>query len=218
MENNKFLELLSDPEFMKKLVAIVSAIMLMVSLGACQKALSPTEKLEKFIMANGTQAGEQYVLESQEAVKKIEACDFTIAHMENLKATGKTEFKVMQGADGISLELLDSSITDNGLKMERTVTIAPDGTFQYYNGIIMNGVDMGVRLKGEIPVATYSKENVPVITESELATGAKLTDAVKDTLKDYIDLTLDCYAVVLAQEELGMTMADVGYTGYLGNE
>ena len=64
---------------------------------------------------------------------------------------------------------------------------------------------------GEIPVEAYNKDIIPVITDSKLAPGAKLNDAAKATMKDYIDLTLECYSAALAQEGLGLTMADVGY-------
>ena len=200
---------------MKKLSALILIIVLMVSFGACSMlSKDPMEKVNNFITENGTQKGEEYVLEYPDAVNRMQESSFTIAAMKNLKGSAKSEFKMIKDADGISVELVDSSITDNGLKMERSVVINADGTFEYYNGLTMNGTELGVRLEGEIPVEAYDKEKAPVITKSKFATGAKMSDEVKSTLKDYIDLTLDCYAEALAQDGLGVTLADMGYAAY----
>lgn len=218
---------------MKKVVAMFLIGLLLFTLVSCQESddsstdaapadtssieLTPMEKLDAFIVENGVQKDDMYILDCPVAIQKIKERDFTIAHMENLKATLTVEFKLIKDADGITLNLIDSSITDNGMKMERTVTLKPDGTYDYYNGIIMNGTDLGLTFKGEIPSETYTKEHIPVITESKLAPGAKLTDATKEALKDYIDLTLDCYSVVLAQDGIGITLADAGYSAYAAN-
>lgn len=225
---------------MKKFSAIILAIALTLSFTACQKAapsednaeetteivtttqapekeLSPTEKLESYIMENGEQKEENYLLDCPGVLDKIVQSDFTLANMTNLKASAVTEFRLISGADGITLELLDSSITDNGLKMTRSVTLRPDGTFNYQNNLIMNGVDMGGYFEGEILPETYTKEIIPVITKTKFASGAQLNDASKELMKDYIDLTLDCFSLALSQSELGITLADVGYSKYIAD-
>ena len=200
---------------MKKTITVflVSALLL---LSACASS-TPAEKLDSYIMKNGTAIGEEYVLDCPEVIDTIKGSDFTIAHMENLQGSTNTEFQLIKGESGVSIKLTDSSITDNGMKLERTVSIAPDGKFEFKNSIVMNGVSLGVELKGEIPMETYTKENTPLITESKLSSGANLTDEVKATLKDYIDLALDCYSQVITQENPGITLADMGYSSYAGN-
>ena len=191
----------------KKISAIIISIALVLSFAACQKSatteetpdstttaaettteettvkeLTPMEKLENHIIENGKESDGTYVLEYPEIVDKIAQSDFTIANMSNLKASAVTEFKLVKGDDGITLELLDSSITDNGIKMSRSISLKPDGTFEFHNNLIMNGIDMGLYFEGEILPATYTKEIIPVIAKTELAPGAQLNDASKELL------------------------------------
>ncbi len=200
---------------MKKIICLVLSVMFVLSLCGCGAPdLSPSEKLDLYITENGTEANNSYTLACPDAKAMIETSDFTIAAMKNLKGASKSEFTIVKSDSETTLELTDSSIADGGLKMERLITIALDGTFTYRNSLIMNGTDLGVYLEGEIPIETYNKENDPVITKSELATGAKLSDSVKKLLKDYINLVLDCFANELSKEDLSMTLADFGYVAY----
>ena len=180
-----------------------------------EKKISPKEKLKTFIDENGTADENKTALVCADAAAIIADYNFTVAAMKNTKASMKQICTMENDSDGVSFKLIDSSITDNGIKMERTVYLHPDGTFEYTNSMIMNGVDFGLSLEGETVVETYSKDKAPVITSSKLAAGAKMTDSVTSTLKDYIDMTLDCYAKALSQEGLELTLADIGYKEYI---
>lgn len=200
---------------MKRFLCIVLSAILVFSLCSCGKSkLTPMEKLSEYIVENGAQDDGKNVLECSDAKAMIENSDFSIAAMKNLKGSGKYEFKIIKDDSDVILDLVDSSIVDGGMKMERHITINLDGKYTFRNSLIMNGNDLGVYLEGEIPVDTYNKENDPVITKSELASGAKLTDSVKATLKDYINLAFDCFVNELSKEELGLTIADFGFTAY----
>ncbi len=200
---------------MKKIYSLLLVVTILLSLCACSSSkLSPAEKLEDYITKNGTESDGAYALVCPEAETIIENNDGTIASMKSLKGTTKTEFKIVKNESGVTLELVDSSNSSVGLKMERRISISLDGIFTYRNSLTANGSEFGVSLEGEIPVETYNKENDPVITKTEFSAGAQLTDEVKAGLKNYINLALDCFANELSKEELSLTLSDFGYTSY----
>ncbi len=220
---------------MKRIVALLLLASLVLSLCSCkeksadvstaenataetvEKKLSPAEKIDNYVMQKGVQNGEEYVLDCPEVAAKFSEYDFTISKMngDNDKASLKCEFKVIKGADGIRLELLDSSLTFNGIKLERSVVIYPNDTFDYKNSIVLDGANMSVHLQGEFFSESYDKDTMPVITKSEFVGGASLSDTVKKVMKQYVDLALDSYSCVLADSELNLTLSDVGYVKYL---
>ena len=217
---------------MKKFLSTLLSAMLLFTFTACdnsvkvennkdedikekeEKTVSSVKNLHRFIEENGVETDNGIELDCPDAAALISSYDFTIGAMANIQGSMKQTCTIIKNGDDISFRLIDSSITDSGLKLERSVLINADGTFEYDNGMVMNGSNFGVSLEGEIPVETYTKDKVPVITNSEFSAGGKMNDEVSATLKDYIDLSLDCYAKALSQEGIELTLADVGYAEY----
>ncbi|MBE7042674.1 MAG: hypothetical protein E7399_04165 [Ruminococcaceae bacterium] len=99
-------------------------MMLSFSFNACiQKAASPIGKFENYIVKNGVQKGDEIVLDCPDIAGQIVEYDFIITAMENIKDSNETQFELIKGINGVRMKLLDSSITNNGSKMERVVLI-----------------------------------------------------------------------------------------------
>ena len=202
---------------MKKILALITVLAVALTLCACAPELTPAEKLDKYITENGKQNNNETVVEFPEIEKFIEEQEFGIASSGG-KTTPSQNCRFVKKEDSTYFEIVDEAVTTGGLKMERRVTLALDGKFSYSNGLVFNGQTLGVQLEGEIPMESYNKEASPVITSSKFSEGAKMTDPVKELLKNYIDLTMDCLEKALATEDIGLTLSDIGFTAYQENK
>ena len=187
------------------------ALVMAISLCACGGGVTPEEQLTSYIEKNGTQNGEVY--ESVYAAGgELIKTDSPMGDMgNNLAAVTTEEICVLSIEDGnLYIEVIDKESTNNGITMDRGVKLnILEGTADYHNSLIYNGMDMGGTMEVQVPISGYTADAMPTIVNSKFASGSNVTDDMKNAMQGYVNLTMDCF-VSFVEDELGLTGADFG--------
>jgi hypothetical protein len=113
------------------------------------------------------------------------------------------------------IETIDKEMSNNGITMSRGAKLnILTGTADYHNSLIYNGMDMGGAMTVTVPMSGYTADSMPTINSSKFASGSNITDAMKEAMQGYVNLTMDCF-VDFVESELGLTVADFGYEAYV---
>jgi len=201
---------------MKKILVIVMVLVMVASLCACGGGGTPEEQLTSYIEKNGTQSGEVYeyiYAAGGELIKE----NSPMGNMGNNSAAMTTEeICILSIEEGnLYIEVIDKESSNNGITMDRGVKLnILEGTADYHNSLIYNGMDMGGTMEVQVPVSGYTADAMPTIVSSKFASGSNVTDTMKNAMQGYVNLTMDCF-VSFVEDELGLTVADFGYEKYV---
>ena len=134
----------------------------------------------------------------------------------NSAAMTTEEICILSIEDGeFYIEVIDKESSNNGITMDRGAKLnILEGTADYHNSLIYNGIDMGGKMEAQVPVAGYTADAMPTIVSSKFASGSNVTDAMKNAMQGYVNLAIDCFASFV-ENELALTVADFGYEKYV---
>lgn len=201
----------------RKILAVVLAIIVCFGLTACGAGGgTPEEQLAKYLEKNGTAKGEVYEFVYEKGAELIKT-NSPMGSMGNDSAAMTTEEICTISYDGTNfyIETIDKEMSNNGITMSRGAKLnILTGTADYHNSLIYNGMDMGGNMTVTVPMSGYTADSMPTINSSKFAAGSNITDAMKEAMQGYVNLTMDCF-VNFVENELGLTVADFGYEAYV---
>lgn len=203
----------------RNIAAIILALILCISLFACGGGGTPQEQLSAYLEKNGVQNGETYefVYENGAAIIKEKS---PMGDMGNNSDAMTTEEKCIITNEGgvFYIEVIDKEISNNGITMDRGAKLnIAEGTLDYHNSLIYNGMDMGGNMEVQVPIEGYTADSMPTILSSKFMSGSNVTDPMKEAMQGYVNLAMDCFADFV-ENELGLTVADFGYKAYVPAE